>query len=47
MKNFFYYPLILDYYKTYRRTSKDKLLVYLLLKLRLSGVLYLMIKLYY
>lgn len=47
LKHFFYHPLVFNYYKTYKRASKDKLIVYLLLKLRLSGVLYLLIKLYY
>lgn len=47
LKHFFYHPLVFNYYKTYRQTSKDKWLVYVLLKLRMPAVLYLLIKLYY
>lgn len=43
----FYHPVVLDYFQRNKWKSKDKLLVWILLKLHLTGVLYRIIKLYY
>jgi len=47
MKSFFYHPLVFDYYKSHKNASKDKMLVYVILKLHVPLVLYVLIKLYY
>lgn len=47
IKSFFYNPLVFNYYKTCKQSSKDKLLVYALLKLHLPIILFFLIKLYY
>lgn len=47
MSAFFSNELIFGYFKNHKNDSKDKLLVYLLLKLHFTAGLYLLIKLYY
>lgn len=47
IKKFFYNPTIKDYFSRNKFTSKDKLLVYCILKLRMVELLYIIIKLYY
>ncbi len=47
LKGFFYNSIIFNYFEMHKRASKDKFLVYLLLKSRLSYILYLLIKSYY
>lgn len=47
LRSLFYHPLVLNYYKANKQASKDKMLVYMLLKLHLSIVLFYLIKLYY
>ncbi|HIU89320.1 MAG TPA: glycosyltransferase family 2 protein [Candidatus Caccomonas pullistercoris] len=44
---FFRYPLVRGYFERYGHTSADKRLVRLLLRLRLTALLYFLIKLYY